>query len=60
MSKYIEKNLSDGEKVLCQAKHSILCVIGNIIWTTILLVAIILLTPVLAETITFIPSIPKK
>lgn len=56
MSKYIEKNLSDGEKVLCQAKHSILCVIGNIIWTTILLVAIILLTPVLAETITFIPA----
>lgn len=56
MSKYVEKNLSAGEKVLCQAKHSVLCVIGNVLWTIILLVAVILLSPVLAGVLTFIPA----
>lgn len=56
MSKYVEKNLSDGEKVLCKAKHSVLCIIGSVIWAIILVVAIILLTPVLSNAITFIPA----
>ena len=56
MSKYVEKNLSDGEKVLCKAKHSVLCIIGSVIWAIILVVAIILLTPILSNAITFIPA----
>lgn len=56
MSKYVEKNLSDGEKVLCTAKHSLLCIVGNVIWAGILITAIILLSPVLSQAITFIPT----